>query len=829
MSASTFSRFAVVLACVFTLAACQSSEERAEKHYQNALALISEGDVDRAKVELRNVFDLNGSHREARTLYADTLAGQGEMRDAYGQYLRLAEQFPDDLNARLGLSRIAILSQDWEELRRHGTVAMELAPDTPEVQVIAVTLDYAAAIEEEDAPERREVVRRAAALSEAQPDNLQLRRILVDGALRDNELETALTEVKAAQIVAPQERSLYDTEVSLLVQLGRPDEIEATLRGMIDRFPGDKTIVDNLVRFYLSRDELDMAETFLRDRVAKAGPEAVTEDTNDLVRFLLVQRGPEEALAELESAIETSETPDAFQSLRARILFDSGETDQAIGAMEALLEPVADDDATANEDRVILARMLDATGNRVGAQRLVARVLDIDRTQIAALKLEAGWRIAADNADGAISLLRTALDEAPQDVDALTLMAEAHLRNGNRDLARDMMSLAVQASNSGAVETRQYVVLLLEDERFSLAEEVLIDALRVAPDNPALLVDLAGVYIRMQDWARTAQIEAQLRRLDTPVASRAADGVQASRLSSEGRTEEAVAFLEDLAAENDSDIVARTAVVRARLASGDVEGAVTYAEQAANEAPDDIARTMIYATTLSAVGRQADAEANYRKVLEQDDQVENAWIGLVRALYGQGDVEGGKTALEAGLAAMPEAINLLWAQASFLEQSGDLEGALRTYESLYERAPESPVIVNNYASLLSMLRDDDASLERAYVVSRRLGDSEQPAFQDTLGWIAHRRGDERAAVEYLEPAAAALTNDPMVQYHLAEVYFALGRDAEALTQFEKAVGMVSPDDSRPQIATARTRIETLTARLQAPAADADAEAAPARQ
>ena len=829
MPAPLFSKLTLVLACVVTLAACQSSEERAEEHYQSALALISEGDVDRALVELRNVFDLNGSHREARTLYADTLVEQGQDREAYGQYLRLAEQFPDDLNARLNLSRIAMSVRDWEELRRHGSVAMELAPDAPEVQVISATLDYASAIEDEDAPARREVLRRAAALSEEQPEDLQLRRILVDGALRDNDLEAALTEVRAAQEIAPDDRSLYDTEVPLLAQLGRPEELEAALRDMIDRFPGDETIVSNLVRFYLSRDELDEAEAFLRDRAAQADPEGVTDNTIDLVRFVLVQRGPDAALEELETAIESSETPDAFRSLRARILFDSGETDQAISEMEDLLDGAGDDDTTANADRVVLARMLDATGNRVGAQRLVTRVLDLDRTQIDALKLEAGWRIAADNADGAISLLRTALDEAPQDVEALTLMAEAHLRNGNRDLARDMMSLAVQASNSGAVETRRYVALLLEDERYSLAEEVLIDALRVAPDNLTLLIDLADIYIRMQDWGRTAQVEAQLRRIDTPAAARAADGVQASRLSAQGRMDDAIDFLEDLATRNDGDIAARVAVVRARMASGDIDGALNYAEEMSTEAPDDIARTMVYGAALSVAGRQEDAEASYRKVLEQNDQIENAWIGLLRALYAQGDVEGGQSTLEAGLAAMPDAVNLLWAQASFLEQSGDREGALTIYETLYDRMPDSPVIANNYASLLSSLRDDADSLARAYSVARRLRDTEQPAFQDTLGWIAHQRGDEQAAVEYLEPAAAALTNDPMVQYHLAETYFALGRDADALAQFEKVLDLAGDNDARPQFETARSRIETLTGRLGNSIDDEAEEAAPAEQ
>ena len=58
--------FAAALSGFLVLAACESSEERAEKHFQAALELIEEGDADRAIIELRNVFQLDGTHREAR-------------------------------------------------------------------------------------------------------------------------------------------------------------------------------------------------------------------------------------------------------------------------------------------------------------------------------------------------------------------------------------------------------------------------------------------------------------------------------------------------------------------------------------------------------------------------------------------------------------------------------------------------------------------------------------------------------------------------------------------------------------------------------------------
>jgi hypothetical protein len=74
------------------LAACQDSEAEAERHFQNAMALMEEGDTARAAVEFRNVFQNNGLHVEARANFAAMLRREGDTEGSYSQYLRLAEQ-----------------------------------------------------------------------------------------------------------------------------------------------------------------------------------------------------------------------------------------------------------------------------------------------------------------------------------------------------------------------------------------------------------------------------------------------------------------------------------------------------------------------------------------------------------------------------------------------------------------------------------------------------------------------------------------------------------------------------------------------------------------
>ena len=86
-----------------------------------------------------------------------------------------------------------------------------------------------------------------------------------------------------------------------------------------------------------------------------------------------------------------------------------------------------------------------------------------------------------------------------------------------------------------------------------------------------------------------------------------------------------------------------------------------------------------------------------------------------------------------------------------------------------------------------------------------------PAFQDTYGWIAFRRGDLDSAVTALEAAAQGLPTEPSVQYHLARTYDKLGRDAEALERYRTVVeitGDGTPPDFMPEVEAAIARLDT---------------------
>jgi tetratricopeptide (TPR) repeat protein len=799
-----------------TLAACQDSAEQAETHYQNALAFLAQGDTARASVEFRNVFANDGFHRDARAGFAAMLRDQGDLQQSYSQYLRLVEQYPDDLEGRTALAEMAIEFQNWAEARRHGARVTELAPDAPASRIIALNLAYADAIEAED-PEARRAAADAAreALAET-PDNLLLQRLLIDDLIREGDFAGALSQLDSLQQARPGNREILDTRLMLLAQLERAEEVDALLREMIVLFPEDEQLPGMFLRFLLSRGETEEAQNVLRQLAETAAtPEQRLGRLGDLIRLRLELEGPEAAIAEIDDILAAGgDGLVTLRTLRASLQFDSGQTTAAIAEVEDLLQREGLSLTERGSLRVLLAQMLLSEGNEAEARRLVDEVLEIDPNQPDALKMLASWLIEEDDADRAIARLRTALDVDPQDAEAMTLMAQAHARNGNAQLSREFLSLAVEASGSAPAESLRYASVLIGEERFLPAEAILIDALRLAPGDLTLLSALGDLYLRMEDWPRAAQVEETLRRQDGPEAIARADELQVRLLQGQGRAEEAMALLEGLAgAGPDGNLQAQIAVVRSRLIAGDSAGALNYAETLLAGDPGNVSLRMVLAATQAASGDLPAATVSYRELLQDAPEIQEAWIGLIRVLGAQGDSAGAATALDEALAVLPDAPDLLWAQASYLQERGDIEGAIALYERLYEMLPNAPVLANNLASLLSTYREDAESLERAHTIARRLRGSDFAPFQDTYGWIAYRRGEYQDALEHLEPAAEGLPDDPLVQFHLGMTYRALGRNDDALAQLTRAVDIVGPDDARPQFGTARAEIAAIEAEM----------------
>jgi len=790
------------------LSACESSEERAEKFYQSAISLLAAGDEDRAIVEFRNVFRLNERHREARSKFAAIQRDRGNIRAAVGQYLKLVEQYPDDFEGQKAVAEIYAQTGNWRGMERHLQAAGALRPDDKTIQTLQAMSDYQQALDAGDIDAVARIVAVAQSLSTELPDNILLRQILIDNHVRQASFDLALAELNKAITTAPDDRRLYIVRLSVLSSLGDFVGIETQLKDMITLFPEDETSRQSLVRWYVSQGQLDTAEGYLRD--AATGGASTIADRISLIQFLRQLRSEEAALSELNSMVAAGETDPMILSLRSGFEFDRGNSDLAISQLRDILASMQPGTET-DRLNVALSQMLESTGDSVGARALIEAVLEADRSNIAALKIQAAYLINGDRAGDAILALRTALDQSPRDADILTLMARAHERDGDQDLVSDMLALAMTAADGAPRETVRYARNLFLQEKFSIAEGVLVESLRLAPGNLPILAALGTVYVRTQDWPRAQQVQATLRRLDTDQAITASNELQSLIYQGQQNLSENVAFLEGLIDQGEAGFGANLAIVRNYLDAGQAQKAKDFTARLLVSAPDDPAVRFLSASVDVVIGDITGAEQEFRALIAQDSTRTQVWVALFRLLSATDRAAQASAVIDDALLVVKDAPTLQWIKAGLLEMDGDVEGAIALYEAMYLVDSSNLIIANNLASLLATARDDADSIQRATIIARRLRSSTVPPFQDTYGWTELLRGQIDAAVRALEPAAAGLSTDPSVQYHLAKAYVAAENNAGALTQFEKVVALTGAADTRDFVVEARREINRLKA------------------
>ena len=253
-------RFFSVLAALILLAACDSAEDSAAKHDENGLRLAEEGDFSRAIVEFRNAISLDAENIDVRLAFGKTARLAGNIPESYTQYLRVVEAVPENMEARLALTEMAISAQNWEEAERHGEALIQANAELDGTETAKLALEFREAVLAENKPRMRQLVREAERIFEARPDDTIIQRLLIEGYSSEERTEDALRITDLALAQEPTNRPLYFVRAQLLHRIGDPEALERHLRQMVENFPEDTEIKALLIQHLASEGKIASAE-----------------------------------------------------------------------------------------------------------------------------------------------------------------------------------------------------------------------------------------------------------------------------------------------------------------------------------------------------------------------------------------------------------------------------------------------------------------------------------------------------------------------------------------------------------------------------------------
>lgn len=191
----------------------------------------------------------------------------------------------------------------------------------------------------------------------------------------------------------------------------------------------------------------------------------------------------------------------------------------------------------------------------------------------------------------------------------------------------------------------------------------------------------------------------------------------------------------------------------ARLAKGDVEGAMQLYREAANEGLQDARNLLTYSVLLIRAGKYQEARdllVKIQKYPMTEDSRRQLFVNYASCVYKMGEIQKGIELLERQHQKQPG--GLVYETLGYLYvEAGDYEKALAFNTEAYEYDDEDSITLDNLAQTYYRLGHDKEKAKEYFEKAIAI----KPTQIDTLYFLAQydiEAGDKEAAREKLEKA-----------------------------------------------------------------------------
>lgn len=465
----------------------------------------------------------------------------------------------------------------------------------------------------------------------------------------------------------------------------------------------------------------------------------------------LIETGHVAEAKEIYAAI-SREAPDfipAWDGL-ARIAFAAGDYKEA----SAMLNNVFSRDPNNLNSRLLEAQIEFAKGDREKSAQVLEQ---IDKTYpgVPSVKYQlARIYLANNNLSKAVSALKQALTVAPDYSDAILLLGQLDLRAGNiQPVITSMQGLLKTQPNNKAAE------VLLADAfrasgRIQDAEQVIRRQIQRTPDSADSQFYL-GIILRQQDKIAEARAAFEKARSLAP-----------------GKV----------------SILAQ--IVDLDLAENKPAEAMALVREQLQKTPDSPELLLLEGRIAIVQNDLPLAEQKLQKALEFDPKLIPAYDSLVAMHMKAGNLPQAVAELEKLAKNSSDPTRALMLLGTARSEMKDYEKARDAYESLLAANPDFFPALNNLAYLYS---EQIVDLDKAANLARKAWKirPNDPVIADTLGWILYKKGDYAEALPYIQEAAAKITDNAEVQFHLGLAEYMMGNEQTSRAALEKA--LAGPD------------------------------------
>lgn len=698
--------------------------------------LLAKGDYGRSLLEFRNAIQAMPKDAEAHYQAGLAALGKGDLRAALDYFNTAARLNPAHTDARMKAAEMMALSGDRQLI---GAAERSLTE-----------------------------------MLQASPSNLDLLDMLAEAEAELNKPEEAVRHLQQALEKSP--GRLASSIALSKIKLAQKDTAgaEEVLRQALQQDSKSAAPLLALAAFYLQTGRIADAQTQIQHAL-----EIDPQNGPGLFGLAVIQSqtGKNDEAERIYQRL--AELPDKrYKHLHAMFLLETGKTEAAIPELENLAKADANDrDA---RSRLVVAYA--STGRTGQAQTILSAALLRNPRDMDALLQKCQLDLQNGQTAGVEDGLRQVLHFRPDLAEAHFALAKFYGMVGSPQIRRQELIESVRLSPR-LVPARTELARVLIIENSALAA---LDVIRQAPEDQRELLPVVLSRI----WAMHAS------------------GDEAgARKELESR----------LAAQRDPDLVFLDAVLK--LWRLDYAGAQRGAEEVLGKKPEDLRALRLVLDSYAAQNKTVEAERRIRLAAAQRPQSAPIQYLLGQWLMQHGDAAGARGAFQSAKAADPQFAEAVFALADLDLADGRTDPARQGLTDLLSRDARNPDIHLRLAALEDKAGNPSAVIEHlrtvvdldsrnamalnnlAYLLAKTDPDgalkyaekagelaSQNPAIEDTLGWIYYRKKLYSLAIRHLKIAVEKGAT-PRRQFHLGMAYKQSGEQALAVRIIADALKM----------------------------------------
>ena len=745
---------------------------------QKAQTLYAEGNYEKARLEYKNVLQIDPKDVPARFGLAQTLEKLQDWRGAAGMYLAVIEADPSHKEALARMGQIYLLGRNLEEAEKLADKLLALEPTNADGLVLkagikALRNDLNGAFDD---------VQKAL---KSKPGHPNASALLASIYLQQEKPDEAIAVLKTALESNPKDPTVRTILARVYAQVGKNAEASSLLEESVKLEP---TVLNHrlqLASFYASEKKLDEAEKVL-DTAAKEfkdkdGTAVRLARAEFLARFRSIDKAGEALDRDIKDDPENYELRFAL----GKIWEAANKPEQANAVYNEIVGREKDKTSpNVLKAKTRLAVVAARAGKRDEANGLLAEVLKDNPRDKDALMLRGSLALDAGNATAAIADFRAALKDNPNAPDLLRLLAKAHLANKEMDLARDTLKKAVDANPSdiGVHGDLANFYAVQKDLDSSIAE--LQEVLKIDPKNRQALEGLFKIRVYQQQWDEAMKVADQIKATFPAEAT----GFYFAGLVDQAQKKfpESIEQFESALAVAPDAVQPLSQLIKSHLAMGKPDLAEKRLQEVLERNPKNFVALNLLGELKLGAKKFADAQKSFEAAIVINPKWPILYRNLASAKLAQKDEAGAIKAMEDGIQATEGSALLVTGLAGYLEKTGKLDEAIAQYEKILKEAPNADLARNNLAMLLIEYKNDEASKARALELTKGFDASPNPAFLDTAGWVAYKTGANEHAIELLEKAVKAAPDAAIMHYHLGMAYLKGGNEVQAKDHLKQA-------------------------------------------